>query len=167
MLFLSQVAQDSTQKRIHTWPLQDEKFTTSVVNKPTDFYVLDGVRMESNKSFPNNIEITQVLRIKDPDALRQMGVIQTDRSFTFYNTESNYIYVGLFEKVKPQVPLALWGMKLPFLLNKKLILSHDFTELSKIDHRRIEKIVFLPKSSPAIKANTSIVYGAIQLQMRD
>jgi hypothetical protein len=158
--------QDSTQKRIYPWPLQEEKFTINM-NRPTDFYVLDGIRMKNNNSLPKNIEIVQVLKIKDPDELRRMGVIESNKSFTFYNTESNDIYVEIVEKVKHQIPFTLWGMRFPILINKKLIMSYDFTQLSKIDQKHIEKITFLPKSSPFISTNKSVVYGAIQLQIKE
>lgn len=131
----------------------------------TDFYVLDGINVKNKKQIPKHLEIIHTLKIKDSVELKKMKILFYYKSYTFYTSVASHFYEKMHESVREAIPESLRDMKMPLIINGQLVLPKDYSILEKIEYKSIRNIDFIPKNSPLLKNNNSIVYGAISVQI--
>lgn len=132
---------------------------------PVDYYVLDGLYIFDTKKIPQNLVIERVLRIKDSVELKQMGIIENKKAYAFYISEMNSTYENIYKKV--DIPVGLYNMKIPLIINDRLIFPKDYSIVEKLNIELITDVIFLSKDSPLLKQYKSIVFGAIKIRIED
>ncbi len=125
--------------------------------------MLDGVLIDHSEDFFTNKKIVRTFRLKDFEELSKIGVIHRRSSYEFLYTEPSEFYRYVYLKIRKDIPLNLLDMQFPLLINEQIVPLSQSDVADKLNKNSIRKIQFLPKSSPEISSDTTVIYGAIKV----
>ncbi|GAB3172771.1 hypothetical protein [Telluribacter humicola] len=148
--------------------LPNHTFSNESAELATDFVVLDGLLMDKKSPLPDNLTILRMQKVKDAQELKELGVKEFSESYTFYHSNPSrfYEYVYRWARNNRVVPFSHWDVRLPLIINNKLLTPTDYSSLSDSDTTRIRAIEFVPITSAGPKGYPTIVYGAFKVEVK-
>jgi hypothetical protein len=134
----------------------------------TDYVILDGLLMDKNSPLLDKLTIVRMQKVKDAQELKELGVKDFSKSYTFYHSKPSgfYEYVFRWARTNMVVPFSHWDVHLPLIINNKLLTPTDYQSLSDSDTTRIRAIEYVPMHSAGLKGYPTVVYGALKVEVK-
>lgn len=148
--------------------LSNHTFTDQSTELATDYVVLDGLLMDKNSPLPAKLTIVRMQKVKDAQALKELGIKDVTKSYTFYYSRPSgfYDYVFRWARTNRVVPFSHWDVRLPLIVNNKVLTPTAYASIPDSDTTRIRAIEFVPTSSAGLKGYPTAVYGALKVEVK-
>ncbi|WP_247231597.1 hypothetical protein [Telluribacter sp. SYSU D00476] len=148
--------------------LPNHTFTDKRTEMVTDYVVLDGLLMDKNNPLPDKLTIVRMQKVKDAQELKELGVKDFSKSYTFYHSKPSgfYEYVFRWARNNRVVPFSHWDVRLPLIVNNRVLTPTAYASLPDSDTTRISAIEFVPMPSAGLKGYPTVVYGALKVEVK-